>query len=244
MENKTQTEQETEEIQTQEQVEQFQEIKTAPQEEINQSEEIKKTKREIGEFNLFGLYDVSGIKVEDPGMRRYINLEPKLLVKSHGRNREKFGKAKVNLIEEFANLVAVPGHRGKKHKIQTNWKSGKYSQNMKIVLDCLKIIEKRLKQNPVQVLVKAIENAAPRDGITVIEYGGARYPQAVDVSPLRRVTMTLRYMVQGSYDKSFNKKTKIEEALAAEIIKAYNREADSYAMAKKNDSERQADSAR
>jgi small subunit ribosomal protein S7 len=201
-------------------------------------------KKENKNFKLFGLYDVSNIKVEDPGMRRYVNLEPKLLVKSHGRTREKFGKGKINLLELFANLIAVPGHRGKKHKIQTNWKSGKYSQNMNIVIKCLEIIEKRTKQNPVQVLVKAIENAAPRDGITVIEYGGARYPQAVDISPLRRVTLTLRYLVQGSYDKSFNKKTKIEETLAIEIIKAYNRESDSYVMAKKNDSEKQADSAR
>jgi small subunit ribosomal protein S7 len=115
---------------------------------------------------------------------------------------------------------------------------------MKTVINCLKIIEEKTKQNPVQVLVTAIENAAPRDGVTVIEYGGARYPQAVDLSPLRRFTMTLRYIVQGSYDKSFNKKTKIEQALADEIVKAYNKESDSYVMQKKNDSERQADSAR
>lgn len=204
----------------------------------------KQKKQNPGEFLLFGLYDVSDIKAEDPGMRKYINLEPKLVVKSYGRIREKFSRGKVNLLEIFANLIGVPGHRGKKHKIQTGWKTGKYSQNMRIVLECLKIVEKKLKENPIQVLVSAIENAAPRDGITVIEYGGARYPQAVDISPLRRVTMTLRYMVQGSYDKAFNKKKKIEEALAEEIIKAYNREADSYAMIKRRDSEKQADSAR
>jgi len=210
---------------------------------LTQIEEIEKEKSN-DQFKLFGLYDVSDVKVEDPGMKRYINLSPKLVVKSFGRNREKFSRGKINLIEIFANLVAVPGHRGKKHKIQTNWKTGKYSQNMRIVLNCLKIIEEKTKENPVQVLVKAIENSAPRDGITVIEYGGARYPQAVDISPVRRVTMTLRTIVQGSYDKSFNKKPKIERALADEIIKAYNKEGDSYAMAKKNDSEKQADSAR
>ncbi len=203
-------------------------------------QEIKKSEG----FKLFGIYDVSDVKVNDPGMRRYINLEPKLLVKSYGRIHEKFGRGKINLLELFANLIAVPGHRGKKHKIQTSWKSGKYSQNMRIVLNCLNIIEERTKNNPVQVLVTAIENAAPRDGITVIEYGGARYPQAVDISPLRRVTMTLRTFVQGSYDKSFNKTKKIEEALADEIIKSYNNESDSYALGKKRESEKQADSAR
>ena len=208
---------------------------------IDQMGEIKKDK---DQFKLFGLYDVSEVTVKDPGMRRYINLDPKLVVKSYGRVREKFGRAKVNILEIFANLIAVPGHRGKKHKIQTSWKTGKFSQNMKIVLNCLKFIEEKTKENPVQVLVTAIENAAPRDGITIIEYGGARYPQAVDISPLRRVTMTLRVIVQGSYDKSFNKKTKIDRALADELIKAYNQDADSSAIAKKKDSEKQADSAR
>jgi small subunit ribosomal protein S7 len=195
-------------------------------------------------FKLFGLYDVSNIVVKDPGMKRYINVEPKLLVKGYGRVREKFGKGKINILELFANLIAVPGHRGKKHKIQTSWKSGKYTQNMRIVLDTLKVIEERTKQNPVQVLISAIENAAPRDGITVIEYGGARYPQSVDISPQRRVTLTLKLIVQGSYDKSFGKKKPIEEALAEEIIKAYNNEADSFLLGKKKDSEKQADSAR
>ena len=223
--------------------EQLQEVNEEMTEEevIDQMAELE---NKADNFKLFGLYDVSDIKIVDPGMKRYINLEPKLMIKSHGRIREKFGRAKINLLEIFANLIAVPGHRGKKHKIQTGWKTGKYSQNMRIVVETLKIIENKMKMNPVQVLVTALENAAPMDGVTVIEYGGARYPQAVDISPLRRVTMTLRVMVQGSYDKSFNKKTKIEQALANEIMKAYEKDMDSGAMSKKRDGEKQADSAR
>ncbi|MEN9626249.1 MAG: hypothetical protein RL557_577 [archaeon] len=221
----------------------MQQSESGEEEYIDQMQEIEEEKNK-NNFKLFGLYDVSQVKVNDPGMKRYINLDAKLVVKSHGRIREKFSESKINLLEIFANLIAVPGHRGKKHKIQTSWKSGKYSQNMNIVLKCLKIIEEKTKKNPVQVLVTALETAAPRDGITVIEYGGARYPQAVDISPLRRYTMTLRNIVQGSYDKSFNKKTKIEEALADEIIKASNGEADSYVMVKRRESEKGADSAR
>ncbi len=213
------------------------------QEQTQEIQEEKKLK-EDHYFKLFGLYDVSEVKITDPGMKRYINLNPKLVVKSHGRIREKYSKSRINLLEVFANLIAVPGHRGKKHKIQTSWKTGKYSQNMKIVLNCLKKIEEKTKENPIQVLVNAIENAAPRDGVTVIEYGGARYPQSVDLSPSRRYTMTLRNIIHGSYDKSFNKKVKIEQALADEIVKAYKKDNDSYAMAKKRESEKQADSAR
>jgi len=226
-----------------EELTQAEEFENSEEEFEDQLAEVKQLEKDSG-FKLFGIYDISDVKANDPGMKKYINLEPKLVVKSHGRIREKFSRGKINIVELFANLVAVPGHRGKKHKIQTSWKTGKYSQNMRIVLNCLKIIQEKTKENPVQVLVSAVENSAPRDGITVIEYGGARYPQAVDLSPIRRLTMTLKNIVQGSYDKSFNKKTKIEEALADEIVKAYRQEPDSFAMTKKKESEKQADSAR
>ncbi len=229
---------------TEQELTQIEELENQMEEETQGETQADEIKKESDGFKLFGLYDVSDIKINDLGMKKYVNLEPKLLVKSHGRIREKFSKGKINLLEIFANLVGVPGHRGKKHKIQTSQKTGKYSQNMKIVLDALKIIENKTKENPIQVFVTAIENAAPRDGVTIIEYGGARYPQAVDISPLRRVTMTIRHLVQGSYDKSFNKKTKIESALADEIIKAYKEDGDSYLLGKRKDSEKQADSAR
>ena len=206
---------------------------------------MEQIKKEIPiEFKLFDLYDISNIEIKDPGIKRYINLEPKLVVKSFGRITGRFSKGKINLIELFANLLTVSGHRGKKHKIMTKHKTGKYSQTMKVLIKSFKIIEDKLKQNPIQVLIKAIENAAPRDGVTIIEYGGARYPQATDISPSKRLTMTLKIIIQGSYDKSFNKKLKIEKALANEIIKAYENDSDSYAILKKHESEKQADSAR
>ena len=98
--------------------------------------------------------------------------------------------------------------------------------------------------NPVEVFVKALENSAPREEITTIEYGGARYPQAVECAPQRRVDLALRQMVQGSYQKSFNKKPNMVEVLADEIIKAYNSDQGSAAIAKKLELERQADASR
>jgi small subunit ribosomal protein S7 len=115
---------------------------------------------------------------------------------------------------------------------------------MNTIIAVLKLIEKRTNQNPIQVLVTAIEKAAPRDETTVIEYGGARYPQAVDVSPLRRVNITLKNMIHGASDKAFNKKKTIAEALAEEIILTYEGNGESAALKKKNESEKQADAAR
>jgi small subunit ribosomal protein S7 len=195
-------------------------------------------------MKIFDLYETDTIVVNDPGLKRVINTTPKLILKSHGRVKGDFSKTKVNIVERLANLLCVPGHRNKKHKMMTGWASGKYSKNMKVVLEAFKIIEKKTNQNPVQVLVTAVEKSSPREEVTTIEYGGAKYPQAVDTSPSRRIGLTLRLIVHGAYDKSFNKKTKIEESLANEIILASQESHDSTAVSKKNEMEKQANSAR
>jgi small subunit ribosomal protein S7 len=198
----------------------------------------------IPNFKIFDLYDLSEIKVEDEGLRATINLKPKLILKSFGRNVQKFGQTKVNIVERLINRVAVAGHRGKKHRIILGHTTGKYSKNTKIVLEAFKLIEKKTGKNPVEVFVKAIENTAPRDEVTLIEYGGAKYPQAIDVSPLRRVNLSLRWLVHGGSDKAFNKKKTIAQGLADEIMLAADKNGDSFAFKKRNESEKQADSAR
>src|SRR3989339_2055474 len=195
------------------------------------------------QFKIFDKYDVSGIQVKDPGLKAVINCEPKLILKSYGRNVQKFGQTKVNVVERLMNKLAVAGHRGKKHKIQKK-STGKYTKNMNIVLEAFEIIEKKTGKNPVEVLIKAIENSAPRDEITVIEYGGARYPQPVDVSPIRRVNLSLKHLVHGASDKAFNKKKTIAQTLTEEIIMAYEDNKESFALKKRNESEKQADAAR
>ncbi|MBT4377061.1 30S ribosomal protein S7 [archaeon] len=195
-------------------------------------------------FKIFDLWDISEVEVKDPGLKRTINLEPKLALKSHGRNVVKFGQVRVNVVERLMNKLALAGHRGKKHKIELGHSTGKYSKNMRIVIDALKIVEKKKEENPVQVLVRAIENSAPRDEVTTIEYGGAKYPQAVDVSPIRRVNLALKWLVHGSSDKAFGKKKKISQALAEEIIMASEENGESMAVRKRKEAEAQADSAR
>ncbi len=195
-------------------------------------------------FKVFDLYDMAEVEVKDKSLAPYINIQPKILIKSHGRNVGKFTQAKMHILERFANRLAVPGHVGKKHKIIASHSSGKYTKNMATMMDVLAIIADKKKTNPLQVLIQAIENASPRDEITTIEYGGARYPQAVDVSPIRRVNLVVRWMVQGSFQKSFGKKKPMAECLAQEIINAADLNMESYALSKKNEAEKQADSAR
>lgn len=195
-------------------------------------------------FKIFDLYDSDSLTVEDPGLKNVINLKPKLMLKSHGRNVQKFGQIKVNLVERLINRIAVAGHRGKKHKIILGGSTGKYSKNALIVLEAFETIAKRTGKNPVAVFLKAVEKSAPRDEVTVIEYGGARYPQAVDVAPIRRVNLAIKHIVHGASDKAFGKKKTIAQALAEEIMLASEENGESFAFRKKNESEKQADSAR
>jgi small subunit ribosomal protein S7 len=200
--------------------------------------------KQTSSFKIFDMYDVSGITIKDSALRPYVNFSGKLLLKSQGRNLGSFGAARVNIVERLSRHLDVPGHVGKKHKIITSWGSGKYNKNMGTVLKALEKIQKRTNKNPVQVLADAIENGSPRDEITVIEHGGARYPQAVDCAPMRRINLALRWMVQGAYTKAFGKKKKMAETLADEIIKASEGSMESYAFSKKNEAEKQADGAR
>ncbi|MFZ5955612.1 MAG: 30S ribosomal protein S7 [Nanoarchaeota archaeon] len=196
------------------------------------------------DIKVFGLYTIGEISVQDPGLKRVVSLEPKFLPKSHGRSRREFAKTRINVIERLINILQVPGSRGKKHRIITSWNTGKYNRNAKIVIDAFKIIEKKTGKNPIEIFVRAIENAAPKDEVTTIEYGGARYPQAVDISPMRRINLVLRFIVHGAYDKAFNKKVTITEAIAREILLASENNAESFAIQKRIDLEKQADSAR
>ncbi len=193
----------------------------------------------------FNKWSMEGIKVDDAGLQRYVTLEPRFVPKTGARYAgKKFHKSKTFIVERLINKVMIPGHKSKKHFRSSGHNTGKGALGYRVVMDTFRLIEERTKENPVKVFVKALENAAPREEIVTIEYGGARYPKAVDCAPQRRVDIVLRYFVQGAYDKSFNKKTKIEQALAEEILSAYKLDPKSLAISKKGEIERQADSSR
>ncbi|MBW2966808.1 30S ribosomal protein S7, partial [Candidatus Woesearchaeota archaeon] len=193
-------------------------------------------------IKVFNKWDAEGIKVSDKGLIEYITLDPKIVPRTGARYAgNRFHKSKVFIVERLINKVMIPGHKARKHFKTSSHITGKSSTASEIVRKAFSIIETRTKQNPIAVFVKAVENAAPREEIITIEYGGARYPKAVECAPQRRVDIALRYFTQGSYQKSFNSKKAIEDCLADEIINAYNLSQSSVAISKKLELERQAD---
>lgn len=199
----------------------------------------------MAELKAFNRWSTEGITVTDEGLKRYITLEPKIVPKTGARYiGNRFHKSRAFIVERLINKLMVTGHKSKKHFKSSGRLTGKIQTVYSIVEDCFKLIESRTKENPIKVFVRALENAAPREEIITIEYGGARYPKSVECAPQRRIDLALRYMTQGSYHKAFNSKKAIEEFLADEIINAYKCSAASNAIAKKHEIERQADSSR
>lgn len=197
------------------------------------------------EVKVFNRWPTEGIEIEDNGLKRYISLAPVLVPKTGARYAgQKFHKSKINIVERLINKMMVPGHKGKKHFITSGHATGKAVTAYTIVEDALEIVEQRTKKNPIEVLVNAIENAAPREEIITIEYGGARYPKAVEVAPQRRIDHVLRVFVQSSYQRSFDSKKSGAQALAEEIVAAHNMDSQSAALSKKLELERQADASR
>ncbi len=197
---------------------------------------------------MFGRWGFDRIKIKDEGLKDYISLTPVYTPHTAGRMTGKqFGKSKMNIVERLANKLMRSGQGTKKvggRFIRGGGNTGKKQNAINIIKRSFEIIEKKTKQNPIQILVNAIVNAGPREETTTIIYGGIRYHQAVDVSSQRRVDFALKYISLGAFATAFNSKKSIEESLADEIIGAANSDTKSYAIQRKEEIERIAQSAR
>jgi len=202
------------------------------------------------DLKVFGKWSTDDVVVNDPSLKPYINLEPRLLPHTHGRHAKKpFGKANVHIVERLINKVMRSGASSYKvagHFMRREHRSlmSKKMKAYEVVKEAFEIIEKRTKQNPIQVLIRAIENSAPREDTTTVMFGGIRYHVAVDISPLRRLDVALRNIALGASAKCYRNKVSYAEALAEEIIAAANRDTKSYAYSKKEEIERIAQSSR
>jgi len=198
------------------------------------------------EIKIFDRWSVKDIKIEDKGLERYINLKPVIVPRSGGRYaKQQMHKSKMNIVERLMNKLQVPGHRSKKHMITSGKAVGKTNIHYKIVKAVFEKVEQQTKKNPIEVLTKAIENAALREEITQYQVGGIMVRRAVITSPQRRVDLALSNLVQAAYRKSFGKKDTMVDALSNEILGAYNKDAQkSEAIKEKERIEREAEGAR
>jgi small subunit ribosomal protein S7 len=183
---------------------------------------------------IFGKYDLSEVVVEDPGLRRYINLSPVGLPHTGAKHANKsFGKTKVNVVERLINNM-----------MRTEHTTGKKAFTYRTVSKSFDIIHKRTKTNPVQVFIYALQNSSPKEEITRLRFGGISVPKAVDTSSAHRLDVALRNICKGAVSSSHRNKKRMEVCLAEEIILASKADMNSFAISKKEEMERIAASAR
>lgn len=183
---------------------------------------------------LFGKYPFEGVEVHDPGIQPYLYLHPIYAPHTEGKLCGRpFMKTHMHLVERLANHLMKGGKfTGKKSKALTT---------VRLSFDELAKAEG---QNPLQLLVNAVENAAPREEVTRLQFGGISVPRAVDASPARRVAVAIRNLALGAIQSSRKSTKPIHSCLATEIALAAKGDLTSFAVGRKEEVERVAQSAR
>lgn len=191
---------------------------------------------ETGNLLLFRKWDLSKIEIKDPGLKNAISVNKIIMPLTFGRSAlKRFNKAEVNIVERLANKLL---HFGKRYAKNTGRMGGKKTRSINTVKAALDIIHLKTGKNPIEVLVRAIENSAPNEDTTRIVYGGTVYHVSVDVAPLRRVDLALRFIAEGVRDASFSNPRAIEENLAEHLILAAANDMNAPSVKKKNELER------
>jgi len=199
--------------------------------------------KEQNNILLFNKWDTNEISIVDEGLKNVILIKPNMTIPiTFGRHEhQRLKKSEVHIIERLANKLM---HFGKRYAKNTGRMGGKKARVINVVKTALDIIYLETGKNPVELLIRAIENSAPNEDTTRIVYGGVVYHVSVDVSPLRRVDLALRFIAEGVRMLSYSNPHSIEEVLAKEIILSSNSDMNSYAIKKKNEQERIAMSSR
>lgn len=184
--------------------------------------------RKPPEIKIYDKWGTDEIEIGDPGLEKYLSVKPTLFPHSGGRHEHKrFRKASLNIVERLVNNMMRPGRAG-----------GKKTKAIGIVRNALDLVNLKTGKNPVEILVKAVENTAPAEDVTRIAYGGIVYPISIDISPLRRIDIALRFMTDGARQASFSNAKTIDECLAEEILYAGQRDNRSFAVRKRDEMER------
>jgi small subunit ribosomal protein S7 len=184
--------------------------------------------RKPPEIKVFNVWGTDEIEVTDPGLEKYLSVKPTLYPHSGGRHEHKrFRKSSINIVERLVNNMMRPGRSG-----------GKKTKAIGIVRNAFDIISLKTGKNPVEIFVKAVENTSPAEDVTRIAYGGIVYPISIDIAPLRRIDIALRFMTDGARQATFSNPKTIDECLAEEIMYAAQRDNRSFAVRKRDEMER------
>ena len=103
--------------------------------------------------------------------------------------------------------------------VNTVMLQGKKSTAQRIVYGAFeRITAKNQAANPLDILQRAVDNAKPRLEVKARRVGGATYQVPLEVATDRQVSLAMRWLVDLA---DARKGVSMQEALAAEILEAY-----------------------
>jgi small subunit ribosomal protein S7 len=118
-------------------------------------------------------------------------------------------------------------------------RGGKKSVAQKVVYDAFDIIEQRAKKPPLEVFELAVKNVTPMIEVRPRRVGGATYQIPIEVRPERRLSLSLRWLVQSSRQRAGKS---MADRIAAELMDAASGQGTS--VKKKEDTHRMAEANR
>jgi small subunit ribosomal protein S7 len=120
--------------------------------------------------------------------------------------------------------------------VNTMMAAGKKSVAENTFYRSLDLVEARAKEDPLGIFRRALDNLRPNVEVRSRRVGGATYQVPVEVRPVRRTSLAMRWLVQFARSRS---EKSMAERLAAEIMDAANGRG--AAMKKKDDTHRMAE---
>ena len=96
---------------------------------------------------------------------------------------------------------------------------GKKALAQTIVYGAMDIVKEKLKEDPLKIVLKAIENVRPHMETRSRRVGGATYQVPMDVRKERSYSLALRWLVGNAKDRSGKS---FQEKLVGELMDAYN----------------------
>jgi len=112
-------------------------------------------------------------------------------------------KFKDRLVTRFINSLMV---------------QGKKSLAERVFYGAMDIIEEKMKEDPLKVFKRAIENVKPALEVRPRRVGGATYQIPVEVRPDRRTALSIRWIIQNARSRE----KQIKSGLSAELMDAAN----------------------
>ncbi|KAM0676544.1 ribosomal protein S5 [Binucleata daphniae] len=187
------------------------------------------------EIKLFDKYSYDEVVCSDISLAPYINLTTKTIM-PHSANRNnkiRFGKTKTPITERFLCQLMRRGRNNGKKRLACKTMESAYQ-----------IIHLVTGINPIQVLVDAIVNSGPREDSARVGRGGNMKRTSVDVAPLRRINVAIFNLAKGIRNSAMKTVKTLPEVVADELINAHKASMNSYAVKKKDETERIAKSNR